>query len=183
MVLRHYQRGGLIAKLLHDQYFGISLNQTRAWKEWNLLQVLTQLQLPVPQPVAARVEKHGLFYRADLVTVLLPDAETLAAKLEKQNVTEQLWRQIGVTIAQFHDHDVYHSDLNAKNIMLDTQGQVYLIDFDQCGFRRNGNWKAKNLERLKRSLRKFKNKNASFNFVESDWDQLMQGYKQGRSEA
>lgn len=174
--LRHYQRGGLIAKLFHDSYFGLVLKQTRAWKEWYLLKQMRELSLPVPQPVAARVLKQGLFYRADLITVYIAGSATLASLLESTPLTDELWQSIGRCIANFHNNSIYHSDLNAKNIMLDEMNKVYLIDFDQCRIRPGGKWQNSNLERLRRSLDKFKIKNNGFNFSESDWQQLQQGY-------
>lgn len=175
--LRHYQRGGLIAKFLHDSYFGVCLKKTRAWQEWHLLYQLKALALPVPVPVAARVQQQGLFYKADLMTVFIKDSVTLASLLENTALTADIWQSIGRCISKFHLHNVHHSDLNAKNIMLDKNNEVYLIDFDQCGIRQHGAWKLANLERLKRSLVKFKSKNSGFHFSENDWQQLLKGYQ------
>jgi len=60
-------------------------------------------------------------------------------------------------------------------------GNVYLIDFDNSYFRSDGeswadSWKLANLARLKRSLLKFKKKQDSFNFDESNWLALLAGY-------
>ncbi|MDH5518724.1 MAG: 3-deoxy-D-manno-octulosonic acid kinase [Gammaproteobacteria bacterium] len=174
--LRHYLRGGLVAKLLSDQYFGLRLKNTRAWKEWHLLRQMVALRLPVPRPVAASVSKTFLFYRADLLTEYIEQTKTLAEILQADALPAELWHNIGHCIRQFHDNKVYHSDLNAKNIMLDQQQKVYLIDFDQCEFRSRDNWKIKNLLRLKRSLDKFQHKLKVFNFNEQAWQDLLAGY-------
>src|SRR5687767_1385229 len=39
-VLRHYRRGGLIAKLLSDSYLWLGMERTRAFREWRLLHTL-----------------------------------------------------------------------------------------------------------------------------------------------
>lgn len=174
--LRHYLRGGLVAKLLSDQYFGVRLKSTRAWKEWHLLNQMISLDLPVPRPVAASVIKKGLFYRADLVTEYIDNTQTLAEILGSDSLDDQLWFSIGSCIRQFHDKGVYHSDLNAKNIMLDQQQKIYLIDFDQCDIRAGNDWKNKNLLRLKRSLDKFSARESSFNYNEVNWQALLSGY-------
>ena len=80
-VLRHYRRGGLVARLLGDRYLWTGANRTRAFREWRLLRELRAAGLPVPAPVAARYERDGLFYRADLVTTELPTRRTLAHAL------------------------------------------------------------------------------------------------------
>jgi len=174
--LRHYLRGGLIAKFLTDHYFGIRLKNTRAWREWHLLKDMVDMDLPVPVPVAASVIKKGLFYQADLVTEYIESSNTLADVLENDYLDSTIWVDIGQCVRKFHDHSVFHSDLNAKNILLDQNKKVYLIDFDQCGFRTGEGWKAENLSRLKRSLEKFKSRQNQFYFEESNWKDLLAGY-------
>ena len=127
-VLRHYRRGGLPAKFLDDRYLGFSLAGSRAWHEWQLLDELYRSGLPVPQPIAARVVKEGLLYRADLVTRRL-QAEPLAEVLLREPIDSGLWSQLGKTIARFHEMGVFHADLNARNIMLDGDGRIKILDF------------------------------------------------------
>src|SRR5262249_3462767 len=59
-VLRHYRRGGLIAKLMGDRYFWRNESTTRAFEEWQLLYHLHRAGLPVPAPIAARYRRQGL---------------------------------------------------------------------------------------------------------------------------
>ncbi|MDH5393686.1 MAG: 3-deoxy-D-manno-octulosonic acid kinase [Gammaproteobacteria bacterium] len=176
--LRHYLRGGLVAKILSDHYFGVRLKNTRAWKEWHLLNEMLALGLPVPKPVAASIIKKALFYQADLITEYIAETSTLAERLEKAGLENNIWFSIGACIRSFHENNVYHADLNAKNIMLDEQQKIYLIDFDQCRFRSDGGWKIKNIERLRRSLDKFSAKDKDFFFNEDNWAALMAGYQQ-----
>ena len=62
-------------------------------------------------------------------------------------------------------------------------GDVYLIDFDNSGFRPgSGSWKRAILTRLKRSLLKFKRNDTGFDFTEADWVALLAGYKGGVAE-
>src|SRR5512145_1497437 len=71
-VLRHYRRGGFVAKLRDDAYLWTGQSRTRSFAEWRLLRRLRDWGLPVPKPVAARYLRDGLSYRADLITVELP---------------------------------------------------------------------------------------------------------------
>jgi len=174
--LRHYVRGGLVGKVLHDQYLGLSLNKTRAWQEWHLLKEMQAMDLPVPKPIAASVIKSGVFYRADLITEYLDNTKTLCDFLENSQISDNQWGAIGSLVKRFHNASVFHSDLNARNILIDDQQEVYLIDFDKCAFKKGDGWKKQNLERLKRSLLKFKSKNNNFNFSESNWTVFMKGY-------
>lgn len=178
LVLKHYQRGGKMAALLHDRYFGIHCNKSRSFREWRLLQHMRSVGLPVPSPVAASCYRSGLFYRADLITMRIDNAVTLADSLLEKESDDSVWRLIGACIRRFHDEAVYHADLNARNILLDSLNkEVYLIDFDKGGIRYLGDsWKAANLARLQRSLRKFKSLNSTFHYNQDNWSVLVEGY-------
>jgi len=175
-VLRHYYRGGQIAKLINDQYFFASIKSTRVYKEIALLEKMLALGLPVPKPIAGRVRRKGLFYSADLIMEKL-DAQDLVALLKESHFKEALWSSIGYTIAQFHNQNIYHSDLNAHNILIDSSDKVWIIDFDKCELRENkGSWKNENMERLKRSFEKEKNKYSSLNYNNECWNILKTAY-------
>ncbi|HLF11540.1 MAG TPA: lipopolysaccharide kinase InaA family protein, partial [Gammaproteobacteria bacterium] len=46
-VLRHYHRGGLVARLIDDHYVWLGVERTRAFREWRLLTGLRSAGLPV----------------------------------------------------------------------------------------------------------------------------------------
>jgi tRNA A-37 threonylcarbamoyl transferase component Bud32 len=81
-----------------------------------------------------------------------------------------------------HNAGVDHSDLNCRNILIDAQDKVWLIDFDKCQRRGAGHWRAKNLERLKRSLRKEQAKGAGLHWSQGDWEELLAGYESAKSD-
>jgi len=177
-VLRHYRRGGMVAKVLDDRYHWTSLAETRAWREWHLLADLIGQGLPVPQPVAARVMTGGLFYRADLIMRRLDGTRSLNQVLEKGALSAAQWSAIGRCIRRFHDAGVFHADLNAHNILLGTNDEVWLIDFDKGEIRPPArDWQQANLSRLRRSLEKLSGLSASFHFSDADWQQLTKGWE------
>jgi 3-deoxy-D-manno-octulosonic acid kinase len=189
LVLKHYFRGGAVASFIKDRYLGFNIENSRAFKEWRMLKKMSQLGLPVPQAVAAHVEKALILYRANLITEEIKEAKTLADVLSKKSIDAEQWKKIGACIRLFHQHNVYHADLNARNILfagsssdnasgnISEAGEVYLIDFDNSSFRLDSNtWKMANLARLKRSLLKFKKNQSDFNFDENDWSALLLGY-------
>ncbi len=184
-VLRHYRRGGLVAKLSEDRYLWTGADRTRSFAEWRLLARLRALELPVPQPVAARYVRRGLTYTADLITQMLENTITLAQALVDARVDEDVWREVGRTIARFHREGVHHADLNAHNILLaassaQTSGSeppVHLLDFDRGRIRARGAWEADVLARLRRSLEKV-SAQAGKPFEEGQWGWLMEGYRE-----
>lgn len=176
MVLRHYRRGGMVARLLNDCYLWRRLEQTRPWREWRLLQTLREQGLPVPRPLGVRVERRWYCYRGDLLMERIA-APALGQRLGKGALTAEGWQAIGRTVRRFHDAGVYHSDLNANNILFSDSGEVSIIDFDRGELRGAGKWQPANLERLLRSLRKLNGQNLSFYFDEAtDWPALLAGY-------
>ncbi|MCC2617515.1 3-deoxy-D-manno-octulosonic acid kinase [Aestuariibacter halophilus] len=180
-VLRHYCRGGMVGRWITDTFLYLGIARTRVWQELTLLQYMQDLGLPCPAPVAGRVSRHGLGYRCDLITVRIPGATDAHHRLCKASLSAQQWQDIGATIRRFHDHGIYHHDLNIHNIMLDDQQRVWLIDFDKCGRRRGNRWKAHNLSRLQRSLHKEHGKNGDYHFCMDDWQALLSGYGQGKN--
>ncbi len=168
-VLRHYFRGGLYAKVSKDLYLWTGLNQCRAFREFQLLDKIQSWGLPAPKPIAARVIKKGLYYSNDLIMEQIPHKSTWAQSLleSKQNIRQ--WEQIGHTIAQFHQHGIDHSDLNAHNILL-SDDQINLIDFDNSTIKApHIKWQKKNINRLKRSIEKVSQKTCK-----DDWSKLWQ---------
>ncbi|WP_340679490.1 3-deoxy-D-manno-octulosonic acid kinase [Paraglaciecola sp.] len=178
-VLRHYRRGGLIGKFIEDLYFFSGLAKTRAFVEMHLLNTMYAKQLPVPQAVAARVVRRGLFFRADIILQKIPQASDLFTILLEQQVPATIWHKIGVVIRQLHRQQIYHHDLNIHNIMLDNDDKIWLIDFDKCGQRAGETWKADNLQRLQRSLYKELAKHPDFKWQTQDWLLCLEGYEQG----
>jgi len=182
LVLKHYQRGGKMAALMGDKYIGADCNRSRSFREWRLLKQMCEMELPVPVPVAASCIKHGIFYRADLITRQLNKVVTLADHLLESECDDAGWRAIGSCIKRFHNASVYHADLNARNILLNAEtADVYLIDFDKGSIRYLGeSWKASNLARLQRSLLKFKSLNEIFHFNQANWNALLDGYNRNQ---
>ena len=183
-VLRHYLRGGMVGKFNRDRYLRTGGKNSRSWREFELLQKLRALQLPVPVPAAGRVVNRGLLYQADLIIERIPQSQDLVHLLQTKPISELTWHEVGRVIALFHSHGVEHADLNSHNILLDGKDKVWLIDFDrgvqhQASQRKAARlrWQQANLKRLKRSFLKELNKNEPFYWEPKNWLQLMAGYK------
>ena len=175
--LRHYQRGGLFAPLLGDFYLWTGLSSTRAWREFDLLAHMLSSGLPVPRPVAAMVKYKKCLYQADIVTECIPNASTLARLIRQDLIDGPLWKKIGSCIKRFHDHGVFHADLNAQNILIDKSHKVWLIDFDR-GFQNHlkRRQKKSNLYRLHRSLSKIWQGKHTDQHKFQSWKALLIGY-------
>ncbi len=178
--LRHYRRGGLFGKVVKDQYWFHSWEQTRSYQEFILLQKLSQANVNVPRPIAARAVKNGPFYRADLLSEKVPNAKDLVDLLCSQPLNREIYQKIGQMVRRMHNAGVNHTDLNIHNILLDENEKVWIIDFDKCGFASlGGEWAEQNLARLKRSFLKEQPKFPTHWSLEC-WQWLLEGYQQSK---
>jgi 3-deoxy-D-manno-octulosonic acid kinase len=155
-VLRHYRRGGLLAKVIHRRYVWCGEDATRCFREFQLLVALRAQGLAVPIPLAAaywRGSRVSLTYEAAILMQRLPRVKPLACLLD-----QPVWTAAAAAIARLHQAGVWHADLNAYNILLDHDGRAWIIDFDR-GRQNKGGWTEQrrqrgNLKRLRRSLEK-----------------------------
>ena len=178
LVLRHYWRGGAIARLSDDAYLWTGLARSRPFREYRLLAELHALGLPVPRPLAARVQVSGLTYQGDLITAAVPQAAPFDDILRGgQVVDDRLWHRVGCLIGRFHAVGACHADLNVRNILVDRTGHPWLIDWDR-GRLRHPDWRWQNarLARLRHSLRRQPDLDRA---ARAGWPALLAGHEEG----
>lgn len=177
VVLRQYRRGGLASRLSGRSYFYTGDERTRSFAEFRLLKELSDMGLPVPDPVAALVQRNGpLTYCASIIIRRIPGAVPLPESESLQEAA--LWCRVGAMLRRFHDAGLYHADLNCDNILVADDG-LFLIDFDKCRMQKASpgpaSWKRRNLSRLWRSVRK-RCTNLTPESKELVWLAFCQGY-------
>ncbi len=174
-VLRHYRRGGLVAKLSHDRYLWRGSQRTRSFAEFRLMRALRELKLPVPRPIAAYYMREGLRYRCAILMERIEGVRSLADRALVAGRGAP-WEETGRLIARFHRAGLDHADLNAHNILFDGNGHGWLIDFDRCVQRIPATaWRERNLKRLLRSLLKLRGERST-DEVEKDFARLRRAY-------
>ena len=173
-VLRHYRRGGAVARWVVDHYLWLGLERTRPFVEFRLTQRAHDLGLPVPRPIAGRVQRAGLTYSGDLITERLPGVPC-SSLVARRALDATGWRAAGACVARCHRAGLDHADLNLHNLLLDRPGTAHMIDLDRAVLRAPGRWTLGNLARLRRSLEKL---TPGWTAAERDaaWGELMAGY-------
>jgi 3-deoxy-D-manno-octulosonic acid kinase len=155
-VLRHYRRGGFVARISEDAYLWRGEDAVRSFAELRVLAAARRAGLPVPMPFAARYARRGLVYRADILVAEIEGAETLGSRLASAPGAID-WVALGRLIARFHSAGIEHVDLNAHNVLIAGDG-MHLVDFDRARLhtpaRPGTPWALGVLSRLDRSLRK-----------------------------
>lgn len=170
-VLRHYRRGGLVARINRDRYWFQGAERTRPFREFRLLDWASARALPVPAPLAARYRRHGPWYSADLLSAAIPHTATLARALA-ETPGALPWAAVGDCIGRVHAAGVFHADLNAHNVLLDGE-RAWLVDFDRGERRRPAPaWQQANLARLLHSLHKLGARERVAGFEREGWRAL-----------
>jgi len=105
----------------------------------------------------------------------LPARRTLARALAEAPLDAKAWHAIGACVGRLHEHGVQHADLNAHNLLLGRDGEVYVLDFDRGRLRSRGTWEQAVLERLRRSLRKVTAGLPPDRFDDAAWQTLLGG--------
>jgi len=174
-VLRRYLRGGWAAALSRDRYLFTTAERSRPFREFRLLGRLRGAGLNVPRPLAALCEHRGILSRGALLTERILPARVLADSLPELGDAD--WATVGGCLARFHRDGVWHADLNARNVLLDNQGEVFLVDFDRARYTPGRSVDGRNnLQRLRRSLARLWPDNAPLS-LHAAWERLLDGYR------
>lgn len=182
LVLRRYLRGGLVARLLHDQYLWTGLDNSRPFTEQQVTRYAQEQGLPVADVVAFCLWRKGFYYRAAIITRFIPNLGTLAELCGRDGLAQEQWIKLGRLIRKMHACGINHADLNANNILCDDSAGFHLIDFDKARIQNaTGSWAEGNVKRLKRSLDKIKSlrvmNGISFLYSEQQWQAFLNGYR------
>ncbi len=184
-VVRHYLRGGAVARFLTDRY--VAVGRPRPMVEACASVEARARGIPTPAAVAGAVYFAGPFYRADLVTEEIPDAADLARVLFGPQPTpiedEAALAASGRLVRSLERAGLLHPDLNAKNIVLRGERaspRAHLVDLDRCCARTLGIPAPAfpMRRRLERSLRKFEVRTGRKLSAEA-WVALRSGYEGG----
>ncbi len=176
-LLRRYYRGGMVGRLLTDQYLWLGRDISRPWREWRILERAREAGLPVPEALGACVCRHGLIYTAAIITAWIEHSQTFAARLSAAPLDRSDWYRLGVLLKKMQAQGIRHADLNATNILIDREDNFHLIDFDKARImNRLDDWQWRPLFRLQRSLEKI-DRGERIHYDGEDWQALMDGYE------
>jgi len=175
-VLRHFMRGGMVGKFNRDKYFWTGEENTRSFAEWRILAKMADHDLRVPRPAAARYSRVGTFYKADIITVRIPGVRPLSEVISEAPQDVDFWAALGTAIHHFHSVGVYHADMNAYNLQIDEDGELWMLDFDRGRLMQPGSWQQQTLDRLHRSLQKIRKLDPNIHFRRPQWDALLEAY-------
>lgn len=181
--VRHYTRGGRFVPLFFgDRY--LRPGRVRPYHETVASETARTRGISTPKVVAAAMYPSGPFYRADLVTVFIPDAVDLVEALFDTKrkgaggASERLdaLGAAGRLVRSLATAGLRHRDMHARNILLEWKGATptpHLLDLDRCDIRPEGVSLSPlpMLNRLMKSLRKWEN-GTGIHISDREWNTL-----------
>ncbi|HXR01755.1 MAG TPA: lipopolysaccharide kinase InaA family protein [Pseudomonas sp.] len=118
------------------------LGRPRVKSEWQNLKRFAKWGIPTAEVVAWGLERKGAAYdRGALITRELPRTEDLSelarfndARLDNRAWVERISQQVASYTRTMHDHHFTHNDLKWRNLLVDDQSTVFLIDCPNGAF-------------------------------------------------
>lgn len=118
------------------------LGRPRVKSEWQNLKRFAKWGIPTAEVVGWGLERRGAAYdRGALITRELPRTEDLSALAQNRDrrLNDPAWvRQVSEQAARYtrimHDNHFTHNDLKWRNLLVDDQARLYLIDCPNGAF-------------------------------------------------
>ncbi|NMC62221.1 MAG: hypothetical protein GYA55_03550 [SAR324 cluster bacterium] len=130
LVIKSYHRGGLFHHLVQDRYF--RFGKTRGQLEYEMLKQVAELGVNAPKAVAFAYT-GSFFYKCWLVMCEIIGKKSLV-QLSNEN-PELCLEMIPLLISQLAiliKNKILHIDLHPGNVVLDREGKLFLLDFDNA---------------------------------------------------
>lgn len=118
------------------------LGTPKVQKEWQSLSYFQRWGIPTVPMVAYGIQRYcGAFVRGALITrevVETTDLATLARqhdpRLRDRHWVEYISRQLAEATRRLHNHHFTHNDLKWRNLLVNPQGRLFLIDCPSGSF-------------------------------------------------
>ena len=112
------------------------LGKPRVKAEWQNLKRFAKWGIPTAEVVAWGLERRGAAYdRGAMITRELPNTEDLSALADRRDpkLADRAWvdslsRQLAGYTRTMHDNRFTHNDLKWRNLLVDDQARLFLID-------------------------------------------------------
>jgi len=161
IVVRFYRRGGAVARILGERYWGL---RPRPFLELATTEEARRRGVPVPEVLGAGVERlAGGWYRGLLVTRYLSGTRTLWQcwqEAREEALRQTLARSAGVSLRRLCEAGIYHPDLNLSNCLVrfdERSVSISIVDLDRARVMGPGlaaAMRRRMLRRFERSARK-----------------------------
>ncbi len=130
VVVKYYTRGGLIRYMVKRRY--LKWGKTRCQIEYELLHKVRNLGVSAPEPIVYAF-RGGLFYKGWLVTREIKEKQTLAElSCADEKRAHIVMKDVINQASTLINNNIFHVDLHPGNVLVDSGGRVFLLDFDRA---------------------------------------------------
>jgi 3-deoxy-D-manno-octulosonic acid kinase len=128
--LKHYAHGGLL-RAFTAQLF-LAVGPSRSQEEFEMLELVRSLGVRAPRPLVY-VKRGTFFYATWLLMEELQGVRSLVeVSAEKPDDLKEIMKSVGDQLAILIKNRVLHIDLHPGNVLVDSAGLVYIVDFDKA---------------------------------------------------
>lgn len=110
-------------------------------------------------------------------TIIMEFIEGEQVKLMLAKVSSEerrdLCLEIGKLIGKLHDHDIIHGDLTTSNMIVDSEGKIFFVDFGLGERSSETEARGVDLHLMKRALQ-----STHYRFAEECFDSMVEGYSE-----
>jgi 3-deoxy-D-manno-octulosonic acid kinase len=128
--VKNYAHGGLLRAITGGKFLG--LGSVRSQREFEMLEFVRSLGVHAPKPYVY-VTCGSMIYRTWLLMEEIPDTVSLVevSKSDPDAVLDAM-KKLSDQLLVLIKHRVLHVDLHPGNVLVDSSGEVFIVDFDKA---------------------------------------------------
>ena len=128
--VKSYAHGGLLRAVTGGKFLGVGPPRSRA--EFEMLDLVRSLGVQAPRPYVY-VTCGSMIYSTWLIMEEIPDTVSLVelSRLDLDGVLEAM-KKLSEQLLVLIKHKILHVDLHPGNVLVDSQGDVFIVDFDKA---------------------------------------------------
>ena len=131
MVVRHVIHGGAFRHITRDRFLGLG----RSLRELKVSHYLIEKNVLTPEIIAIRYIRDGIFYSIWVISRLVPNSSDLLEYVKTyQYKVPAIMEKAGILVRRIHELGVFHPDLQIKNILVDSDSRLWMLDLDKARY-------------------------------------------------
>jgi 3-deoxy-D-manno-octulosonic acid kinase len=132
--VKQYAHGGLLRHLTGGRF--LCVGPTRSLLEFSMLERVRAVGVNAPRPLIF-VNKGSFFYQSWLLMEEIGDSRNLAQVCKSDNgengdLLHDGMAKLGQQVLRLVENKIFHVDLHPGNVLLDSAGRVFVVDFDKA---------------------------------------------------
>lgn len=134
--IKQYSHGGLLRSITGGRFLGVG--QVRSMLEFEMLERVRSYGINAPRPLAI-VKRGAVVYGTWLVMEELVNSRSLVEiQAQESDALHDVMKLLSEQMKTLIRQRVFHVDLHPGNVLVSSNGLVYIVDFDKAYMYRGG---------------------------------------------